>query len=57
MRKTLHGTVAVFLLSGLLFQWVARWSPVVFSRLYPPGGRSGSTIVEDPVPIASPDEN
>jgi hypothetical protein len=57
MRKTFHGTVAVFILSGLLLQWAARWSPVVFSRLYPPGGRTETVSPEDPATIAIAEED
>ena len=57
MRKALHGTVAVFILSGLLLQWVARWSPVVMSRLGPPGGRTETSTTEDPVTIAIAEED
>ena len=57
MHTTFRGTFAVFILSGLLLQWVTRWSPVLFSRISPPGGRTEIVITEDPtaVAIASPD--
>jgi hypothetical protein len=52
MRKTLHGTVAVFIFSGLLLQLVARWSPVLFSRISPPGGWTVTATSEEPVKTA-----
>ena len=57
MRKTVHGTLAVFILSGLLLQWVARWSPVLFSRISPPGGRTETVITEEPVTVAVAQED
>jgi uncharacterized membrane protein len=56
MRKALQSTVAVFIFSGLLLQWVARWSPVVLSRLGPPTGAVTSTS-EDPLTTAIADED
>ena len=52
MRKTIRGTVAVFILSGVLLQWVGRWSTVVLSRLGPPGGFTTTTTVESPMTTA-----
>ncbi|HEY0158993.1 MAG TPA: hypothetical protein VGF28_17035 [Thermoanaerobaculia bacterium] len=57
MRKALHGTVAVFILSGLLLQFVARWSPVLFSRISPPGGRTEAVTTEDPMKAAVAEED
>ena len=47
--KRVHGAVAVIFFSTFLLQFVARWSPVVFSRLSPPGGRT-ETITSDDDP-------
>lgn len=57
MRKTVHGTLAVFIISGLLLQWVARWSPVLFSRISPPGGRTETVMTEEPATVAIAQED
>jgi hypothetical protein len=55
MRKTLHGAFVVFVFSGLLWQLMARWSPVLYSRLSPPGGRTETIATDsnDPMPVDS----
>ncbi|HEX8254449.1 MAG TPA: hypothetical protein VF846_14995 [Thermoanaerobaculia bacterium] len=56
MRTRIQGTAAVFIVSGLLLQLAARWSPVLFSRISPPGGRTVETTLttaEEPVGTAA----
>ena len=51
--KTVHGAIAVIFFSTFLLQFVARWSPVVFSRLSPPGGWTDTiTTDDDPSTVA-----
>jgi hypothetical protein len=56
MRKAFHGVAAVFIISGLLLQWVARWSPAVLSRLGPPT-RTVISTPEDPMTVVIADED